>query len=574
ETYSYTLTDKDGDTSTATLTITINGTDDLPVAVADVNSINEDAVSVSGNVRSNDTLGDGTAAENVVSLNGNAMGSYGTLVLNADGTYTYSLDNANPLVQQLAPTETLTETYSYTLTDKDGDTSTATLTITINGVNDAPVIDLDENNSSGEIGNNYRATYTLGGAAVAIADLDVKITDADVTTQPHIKSATITLDNAQTGDILTVGSLPVGITSSVSGNVITLTSTDTVNGSTLADYETAIKAITFSTTTANETIERNIKVKVTDIGNADSNEAISKIAVSVIQAPGQPGGPTNGNDPITGGNGDDVLIGDAGGVKTVLEPGTNYNIAFIIDISGSMNAAIDMTGTVVPSDITTQRMDLVKKALVDYLNNTVKPFVEASDGLGGHVNLTLIQFSSFGTAAGSHNNANNAATHRISFEDLQSGNYTNLINSINGMTASGGTNYEAAFNRAANWFEKTSVPAGHNVAAANGYKNLTFFITDGDPSAYMTGTTEQLYSASITAAQQATTLQNAINAFSDVRDNGGTALSQLSDVHAIGIGPLVKKPWLDFFDNTTDGGDGFIVTTNKTVDVSPVTGWR
>ncbi|MFW1798381.1 VCBS domain-containing protein, partial [Acinetobacter guillouiae] len=107
------------------LTITINGTDDLPVAVADVNSINEDAVSVSGNVRSNDTLGDGTAAEHVVSLNGNAVGSYGTLVLNADGTYTYSLDNANPLVQQLAPTETLTETYSYTLTDKDGDTSTA-----------------------------------------------------------------------------------------------------------------------------------------------------------------------------------------------------------------------------------------------------------------------------------------------------------------------------------------------------------------------------------------------------------------------------------------------------------------
>ena len=530
-------------------------------------------MSVSGNVRSNDTLGDGTAAENIVSLNDPAVGSYGTLVLNADGTYTYSLDNSNPLVQQLAPGDTLSEVYSYTLTDKDGDTSTATLTITINGVNDAPVIDLDENNSSGEIGNNYRATYTLGGAAVAIADLDVKITDADVTTQPHIKSATITLDNAQTGDILTVGSLPVGITSSVSGNVITLTSTDTVNGSTLADYETAIKAITFSTTTANETIERNIKVKVTDIGNADSNEAISKIAVSVIQAPGQPGGPTNGNDPITGGDGDDVLIGDAGGVKTVLEPGTNYNIAFIIDISGSMNAAIDATGGTAPTDITTQRMDLVKKALVDYLNNTVKPFVEASDGLGGHVNLTLIQFSSFGAEAGSHNNANNAATHRISFADLQSGNYTNLINSINGMTASGGTNYEAAFNRAANWFEKTSVPAGHNVAAANGYKNLTFFITDGDPSAYMTGTTETLYSTAINFTEQTSTLQNSINAFSDVRDNGGTALSKLSDVHAIGVGPLVKKPWLDFFDNTTDGGDGFIVTTNKTVDVSPVTGW-
>ncbi|WP_180060243.1 Ig-like domain-containing protein, partial [Acinetobacter sp. YH12135] len=71
DSFTYTVTDSNGVVSnTATVNITINGTDDLPVAVADVNSINEDAVSVSGNVRSNDTLGDGTAAEHVVSLNG------------------------------------------------------------------------------------------------------------------------------------------------------------------------------------------------------------------------------------------------------------------------------------------------------------------------------------------------------------------------------------------------------------------------------------------------------------------------------------------------------------------------
>ncbi|MFW2079331.1 Ig-like domain-containing protein, partial [Acinetobacter sp. ULE_I010] len=49
ETFNYSISDGQGGTSSATLTITINGTDDLPVAVADVNSINEDAVSVSGN---------------------------------------------------------------------------------------------------------------------------------------------------------------------------------------------------------------------------------------------------------------------------------------------------------------------------------------------------------------------------------------------------------------------------------------------------------------------------------------------------------------------------------------------
>jgi VCBS repeat-containing protein len=139
ESYDYTLTDKDGDTSVATLTITITGTDDLPVAVADTGTIAEDAVSVAGNVVTNDTLGDGTPAENVSTLNDPAIGSFGTIALGADGSYTYTLDNSNPLVQQLAPTETLTESYDYTLTDKDGDTSVATLTITITGTDDLPV---------------------------------------------------------------------------------------------------------------------------------------------------------------------------------------------------------------------------------------------------------------------------------------------------------------------------------------------------------------------------------------------------------------------------------------------------
>ena len=119
---------------------------------------------------SNKTLAYCAAAENVVSLNGNAVGSYGTLVLNADGTYTYSLDNANPLVQQLAPTETLTETYSYTLTDKDGDTSTATLTITINGTDDLPVAVADVNSINEDavsVSGDVRSNDNLGDGTAA-----------------------------------------------------------------------------------------------------------------------------------------------------------------------------------------------------------------------------------------------------------------------------------------------------------------------------------------------------------------------------------------------------------------------
>ncbi len=109
---------------------------DVPVAVVDTAGIFEDAVSVTGDVRANDTLGDGTAAQNVTTLNDLPLGDYGTIVLDTDGSYTYTLGNTLDSVQQLAPGETLTETYEYTLTDEDGDTSITTLTITITGADD------------------------------------------------------------------------------------------------------------------------------------------------------------------------------------------------------------------------------------------------------------------------------------------------------------------------------------------------------------------------------------------------------------------------------------------------------
>ncbi|HNJ09389.1 MAG TPA: Ig-like domain-containing protein, partial [Plasticicumulans sp.] len=66
-------------------------------------------------------------------------GAYGALTLNADGSYSYALDNTNPTVNALKAGDSLSEVFSYTITDADGDTSTATLTITVQGRNDPPV---------------------------------------------------------------------------------------------------------------------------------------------------------------------------------------------------------------------------------------------------------------------------------------------------------------------------------------------------------------------------------------------------------------------------------------------------
>ncbi len=96
-----------------------------------------------GNVLSNDIRGadDQIAVIGVASgehintgvsgqLNANVNGSYGTLVLHVDGSYTYQL-TAN--VSQI-PTSGTIDTFTYTIQDGDSDTTSALLTIHINPV--------------------------------------------------------------------------------------------------------------------------------------------------------------------------------------------------------------------------------------------------------------------------------------------------------------------------------------------------------------------------------------------------------------------------------------------------------
>ena len=122
---------------------------DVPTANPDTASVTESntAVIVSGNVVTNDRIGADTTATPVsaVSFNGvpytvgSAFAStYGNLILNADGNYTYTLNNSNAAVSALPFGQTLTETFTYTITDSDGNHSTTVLTITINGTFSSP----------------------------------------------------------------------------------------------------------------------------------------------------------------------------------------------------------------------------------------------------------------------------------------------------------------------------------------------------------------------------------------------------------------------------------------------------
>ncbi|MGY4015953.1 Ig-like domain-containing protein, partial [Aeromonas molluscorum] len=111
---------------------------DVPTAVNDIDPVtaSENHLVLNGNVISNDVQGADGAAVTAANLNG----TYGSLVLNANGTYTYTLNPNDADFKALTGGGMGSEVFTYTLTDGDGDVSTATLTLTIKNDDDGVTI--------------------------------------------------------------------------------------------------------------------------------------------------------------------------------------------------------------------------------------------------------------------------------------------------------------------------------------------------------------------------------------------------------------------------------------------------
>src|SRR5205823_1979442 len=106
--------------------------------------------------------------------------------------------------QKLSAGESATVTVGYLLHGDGADADSANLTVTVNGVNDAPVIDLL--NTAGVQSTGVTATFTENGpvppSVPVIVLPQITLSDIDGTT---LTGATVTLTNAQTGiDVLTL----------------------------------------------------------------------------------------------------------------------------------------------------------------------------------------------------------------------------------------------------------------------------------------------------------------------------------------------------------------------------------
>jgi len=149
DSFSFKANDEVVDSNIATVTITVNASNDPPVAAADAYSTDEDVplnVAAPG-VLANDSDVDGDALSALTPVGP----SNGALLLNADGSFTYTPDsNFNGA-----------DSFTYTVSDGSGGSDTATVTITVNSgsISNIGFGIMGDSNS-----DEYRADDNRGGS--------------------------------------------------------------------------------------------------------------------------------------------------------------------------------------------------------------------------------------------------------------------------------------------------------------------------------------------------------------------------------------------------------------------------
>ncbi|MGW0162692.1 tandem-95 repeat protein, partial [Mycobacterium sp. NPDC003323] len=182
DTFTYQASDGPASTAAILVTMTVTAVNDSPTAAGAVTggSGNEDTA-ISGRVGFGDVdTGDTTT------LTVTTPAEHGTVVLNADGTYTYT------------PTANYhgADSFTYTVTDGLGATATAAVSITVAAANDAPVANAED------FGTINQSTVTPGQVIGNVLDNDTDVDAGDtrsVTSWTQVPSAAGSINVASNG---------------------------------------------------------------------------------------------------------------------------------------------------------------------------------------------------------------------------------------------------------------------------------------------------------------------------------------------------------------------------------------
>ncbi|WP_298725303.1 retention module-containing protein [uncultured Pseudomonas sp.] len=270
ESFAVVVTDTDG--SAASGSIDVNIVDDLPTANPDSNAVTatENQLTLTGNVLTNDVQGADRVSTGPITA-GTFTGKYGTLVLAADGTYTYTLNTTDPDFINLHGGGNGVESFTYTLTDADGDTSTANLVLNVSNLNDPVTLNgLDLN--GGEL-TVYEKN--LGdGSAPSPASL-TQTGSFTITAPDGVQSMTVHGVSVITGGV--ANGLPQVINTPL-GNTLTITGYDAATGVVTYSYTLGDNEAHATGAGAN-TLGESFAVVVTD---TDGSAASGSIDVNIV----------------------------------------------------------------------------------------------------------------------------------------------------------------------------------------------------------------------------------------------------------------------------------------------------
>ncbi|MEC5125460.1 Ig-like domain-containing protein, partial [Verrucomicrobiales bacterium BCK34] len=289
DSFSYTISDPGGATSSATVTLNVGAVNDAPVAADDAGSVNEDSVltitAANGLIQSNDSDVDGntltvsairTGAESgsgtAGSVGVNLPGSLGTLNVAADGSYTYTADQA--AADALGVGETSTDIFTYTISDGAGGSDSAEVIITVIGTNDGPVA-VDDTGAVAE-----DATSTVNAASGVLSnDTDLDVSDS------HEVSAIRTGGESGSGTGALVGNALVGTygTLTMESDGSYSYTADQAAANALADGEQVTDTFTYTVSDGN--------------GGTDSAELVITVTGTNDGPVSNPPGGTPGVDP-------------------------------------------------------------------------------------------------------------------------------------------------------------------------------------------------------------------------------------------------------------------------------------
>ncbi|WP_229689218.1 immunoglobulin-like domain-containing protein, partial [Pseudomonas brenneri] len=298
------------------------------------------------------------------------------------------------------------------------------------GVNDlinagAQVSDLHGTNGQGYY-DAYKLNEGLENGTVKLTKVTTGLTDTDGSETLSVK----------------IGSIPVGaVLSDGAGHTFTATNGLTEVNVTGWDLNNlSLKPLPYTSGQYNLTVT---STSTESLGG--SATTVANLPVKVYPATYSGSTATSGDDNVMGTSGNDIIVADVSGLNVV--QGKNYNIAFMIDTSGSMGA--DSVAAA--------------KASLTTVFNSLKDSIGSSTS--GIVNIFLADFDT---------QVNQTAT--VNLKDP--GALAALQKVLDSMVSEGGTNYEDVFKAASNFFN--SAKATSNTGAIN----TTYFITDGQPTYY------------------------------------------------------------------------------------------